>query len=150
MSQYASLPPNELARKCSTDKDKKSFEPPMNTDEHRLKADKEKYIVKNDFDNRQCSDLIWSVTSQAWAAVGANSCALSRKIWDETVDSPFAVKAASLKLFRNQGDKFFILLISLSVFISVHRWLKIFCFNLLNLYLSVCAFAGVSDAFVGW
>ena len=85
MSHRMQLPLNHTARRSTTDKKKKLFEPPMHTDAHRLKADKEKGILR--------------------------------------------------KLI-------FIFIMSLSVFISVYRWLKVFVFDLLNPNLSVCQFSG--------
>jgi hypothetical protein len=50
MIQSTYVPPKNSSDKNSTDKKKKTFEPPMNTDEHRLKADKEKGLhTKNAF-----------------------------------------------------------------------------------------------------
>jgi len=45
MKQCAEWPPRVSILKMSTEKGKKQFEPPMNTDEHRSKADKEKQII---------------------------------------------------------------------------------------------------------
>jgi hypothetical protein len=45
MTQSIDRPPRNLMRERATDKGKKLFEPPMNTDEHRLKADKEKGLL---------------------------------------------------------------------------------------------------------
>jgi len=42
MIQSTWVPPRNTAEKNHTDKKQKAFEPPMNTNEHRLKADKEK------------------------------------------------------------------------------------------------------------
>jgi len=85
MSYRRQSPPNHAAKRSSTEKEKKPLEPPMNTDAHRLKADKEKGFLRN-----------------------------------------------SVSLF----------IISLSVFIGVHRWLKIFVLDLLTQNLSVCSFCG--------
>jgi hypothetical protein len=85
------LPPKKASQQSPTEKDKREFEPPMNTDEHRLKADK--------------------------------------------------TKAIFIKIIL-----FFIM--QLSVFIGVHRWLNVFCFNHLNQDHSVDAFVGACDASV--
>jgi hypothetical protein len=47
MSHHVQLPPSHTARRSTTDQKKKPFEPPMHTDAHRLKADKEKGFLKN-------------------------------------------------------------------------------------------------------
>jgi hypothetical protein len=85
MIQSVQLPPNRTVKRSTTDQKKKPFEPPMHTDAHRSKADKEKQIFK---------------------------------------------------------PILFILIMSLSVFIGVHRWLKIIVFNFLNQDLSVCSSCG--------
>ncbi len=76
---------------CRMDRKENVFEPPINTDEHRLKADKAK---------------------------------------------------AHFLYF----PPFFIM--QLSVFIGVHRWLKSFCSDLLDLNSSVDVFVGACDASV--
>jgi len=45
MIHRTGLPPINTSLQNSTEREKKPFEPPMNTDEHRLKADKEKQII---------------------------------------------------------------------------------------------------------
>jgi len=47
MDQCTDLPPREIFQRDLTEKEKKPLEPPMNTDEHRLKTDKEKGSIKN-------------------------------------------------------------------------------------------------------
>jgi hypothetical protein len=91
MSHRTCLPPKNFFNQSHTEKDQRPFEPPMNTDEHRLKADKAKVIFINIF---------------------------------------------------------FIFIMQSSVFIGVHRWLKIFSFNLFNQFPSVDAFVGACDASV--
>jgi hypothetical protein len=56
-----------------------------------------------------------------------------------------------LKADKEKQDKnkiAFVYIKSSSVFIGVHRWLKILSFSLLNRHSSVCASLGVCDAFV--
>jgi hypothetical protein len=138
MSHCIYSPPNELVKKCLTVKNKKPFEPPMNTDEHRLKADKKKYMIKNKLGNRQCLALIVSIVSQARAAVRTNPYLLTRKTWGEAMNLPFVFVKAGLIFIRTQGDKLFIFIMSLSVFIGVHRWLKILYFNFKPGSIGVC------------
>jgi hypothetical protein len=45
MTEFTHSPPKENLGERSTDQKKRIFEPPMNTDEHRLKADKEKRLL---------------------------------------------------------------------------------------------------------
>jgi hypothetical protein len=85
MSHCIQLPLRNTAKRIFTDKKKKPFEPPMHTDAHRLKADKEE------------------------------------------------------RLFNNFV---FFFIMSLSVFIGVHRWFKISVFDFLNPELSVCSCRG--------
>jgi hypothetical protein len=85
MSHRTQLPLSDASRTSNTDKKKKPFEPPMNTDAHRLKAEKEK---------------------------------------------------------GNSKKQFFFFIMSLSEFIGVNRWLKIFVFHLFNPNLSVCSVCG--------
>jgi hypothetical protein len=139
---------NELAKKCSTDKNKKPFEPPMNIDEHRLKTDKKRCNFKYQHNCMQYLDKIWCVTSQTQAVVGTNPWISSRKLWNETMGSSFGLGEASLRPLENQRDIMFIFIASLSVFIGVHRWLELLCFNLSNRDLSVDACVGACDAFV--
>ena len=46
MSQFIHKPPKTTVDNRPTDKSEKKFEPPMNTDEHRSKADKEKCLSR--------------------------------------------------------------------------------------------------------
>jgi hypothetical protein len=88
MIQHTVSPPKETSKNHSTNQ--QTFKPPMNTDAHRLKADKE-----------------------------------------------------TLVLLKNE----FVFFMSLSVFIGVHRWLKI-VFNILSQDVSADDFLGVRDASV--
>jgi hypothetical protein len=90
MTTPTDSPTEKGVEKRSTKQRKRTFEPPMNTDEHRLKADKEK---------------------------------------------------------RLHTKNAFVIFMSLSVFIGVHRWLKI-VFDHLNLNHSVADFLGACDASV--
>jgi hypothetical protein len=83
-------PTKQRLEKRATDQRERTFEPPMNTDEHRLKADQET---------------------------------------------------------KPSDKKIFVLFLFSSVFIGVHRWLKI-PFNRLHPNASVDAFLGARDAFV--
>jgi hypothetical protein len=46
-SQCTYLPPGKIFHLGLTEKGKRAIEPPMNTDEHRLKDDEKKSVVKN-------------------------------------------------------------------------------------------------------
>ena len=91
-------------------------------------------------------DFMLQLTEEEWvnlrSQIGISSS------WGGRRYAPYAPGEAGLRLIVNQGDKLFIFIMSLSVFIGVHRWLKILCFNLLNLDLSVCTCAGARDASV--
>ena len=97
MSHCTHLPLSFISIKCKTNQKKKLFEPPMNTDAHRLKADKEKRFLRN-------------------------SVFFFIKSLSVFISPPTHALAGILR--------------------CVHRWLKVFVFDLLNPNLSVCLFCG--------
>jgi len=174
MIHRADWPSRNSSLQCSTEKEQKPFEPPMNTDERRLKADKAKAFLviglpqseKTTTNGTKAPCERWEFTNSIilpWA-IPLRAAAVGPD--DPHRSAGAGLRALGLSLLRvlsggtegpaRSGARptikeaffrkiHFIFIRQLSVFIGVHRWLKIFYFKLLNQNLSVDAFVGACD-----